>query len=686
MFALYHQQLTETHLQQSLGCLPPCKGSAVKQRHKDCCAIVKPTARLASYGLALLLISGLLPLPCQIGELRADEATTESASTPDSPTKLNIRDAISEVRRLRQQGDLSESVERLRQVDDYVTEHHPGQLQLAADYVLLARAATSKLPQETVDQLFASAAYWLSQEETPQPTLQQRIILVTAIATHQSTRGLLDEAKRSLLDIFDSLQSADPSNASELPTEGFVNLTMQTAWQAMTSGNSNTAIELYQSLLDTIDAELLSLPADQLALVRLGFAWATALDPEQKQIAADRLAEFTSLYPDHRDAAKASGLRIRCLLAANNADELVTACEKHFHDFPDAPETPSLVIELASLDTPLAPAIHDWLVSGKSAEQWPAALIATALAKFGSEFAPADFDQLVTQLTAKDRAGTWTAQVLENCDANDQSAISELIAAAVIGGRIAEATELSIESAARWAGRTSRWSMLLHAAENIDLQDDFAGRTVHVDRLFAEAIYLSGQQSKALAYWKHVVDTRGADDFATLLRCAECAVLADETEEADRRLEPIRQRITEAGEHAATERPLVELLEADLAIRKLQFDKARTRLESVVRAPDSPPNLRARAQWMIGETHLLQENFTEAIDAYRMVEGLDPGGPYHAAALVQAGKAFEQLGRTRQASVCYGTLLERFADSKYASEARHRLSSLPTHTPSRTRR
>jgi len=139
------------------------------------------------------------------------------------------------------------------------------------------------------------------------------------------------------------------------------------------------------------------------------------------------------------------------------------------------------------------------------------------------------------------------------------------------------------------------------------------------------------------------------------------------------------QRIAAAREAAADDRfrlTLVNLLDAELAIRQSDFDQARALLESVVRESDTSANLRGRGQWLIGETWYLQQRFANSIEAYRLVEGIDPGGDWVAASLLQAGKAFEQLDRPQEASVCYGHLLRRFAESPYAATARSRMAAL----------
>ena len=130
-----------------------------------------------------------------------------------------------------------------------------------------------------------------------------------------------------------------------------------------------------------------------------------------------------------------------------------------------------------------------------------------------------------------------------------------------------------------------------------------------------------------------------------------------------------------AGDDAAR-LALIDMLSADLDIRRLQFDRARSTLEKVVQSSQSIATLRGRAQWMIGETYFLQHKFVDAIEAYRRVEGIDPKGPWISVALVQAGKSFEQLGRTREAAVCYSTLVSRVSDSQHASVARRRLAEI----------
>jgi TolA-binding protein len=113
-----------------------------------------------------------------------------------------------------------------------------------------------------------------------------------------------------------------------------------------------------------------------------------------------------------------------------------------------------------------------------------------------------------------------------------------------------------------------------------------------------------------------------------------------------------------------------------LLIRQAKLNESRAMLQRIVRWEEANPEVRCRAQWLIGETFLMQKQYRNAIDAYRRVEAMEASQQWVPAALVQAGRAFEKLGRSREASMCYSGLLQRFADSEHALVARDRLASM----------
>ena len=289
--------------------------------------------------------------------------------------------------------------------------------------------------------------------------------------------------------------------------------------------------------------------------------------------------------------------------------------------------------------------------------------------------------KLTRHLAEIDETGQTVADLLNRMAFEKTEPLAAYLIAPPTGSDV---TESAREAAARWAGRNQKWNMLAMAAASESVDRLSSGRTVAVERLFAESLMQTGKTSEALKWWNHLVDHRNSTDFATLLRCAESeTATGNDTELASQRIALARAAAAQSGKMATT---LVDLLEAELAIRRSRFDGARSLLENVVRGVEIDTELRGRAQWLIGETHYLQHHFAEAIDAYRSVEGVAPESSWVAASMIQAGKSFEQLGRTREAAVCYGNLLARFADSPHADSARRRMAAIsPSQQPPSSR-
>lgn len=84
----------------------------------------------------------------------------------------------------------------------------------------------------------------------------------------------------------------------------------------------------------------------------------------------------------------------------------------------------------------------------------------------------------------------------------------------------------------------------------------------------------------------------------------------------------------------------------------------------------------ARAQFQIGECLFAQERYDEAVRELLRVDILYDYPQWSAAALYEAGRAFEQLRKLGEARRQYRETLERFADSEWAALAQERLERL----------
>ncbi|GAA5510956.1 tetratricopeptide repeat protein [Novipirellula caenicola] len=425
----------------------------------------------------------------------------------------------------------------------------------------------------------------------------------------------------------------------------------------------------------------------------LGAAWAVAMSGKRMGEAADRMIAFLKTYPDHPDAARASQAGIACLKQVGRDDEAEAMIIELFHRWPDSDAAKEVLNQFGAVDIDKIPEPLRNLVLRRDFDQLTPAMTSIAIRIAAAQGDSNAWDRLVNRLGKIDQTGQTTADLLSQLPV---AADAERLALYLLSPPATSTIQAkSRESACRWAGRHERWSMLALASQSTSPAQQDPTRTITMERLFAEALMQTGRRAEAHVWWCHVVDELGADDFATLLRCAETEVSIGEVDRATQRVEAA----TAAAGDDRYRTALVAMLSAELGIRRLRFDEARSDLESVVRSSQVDASLRGRAQWMIGETYYLQQRYVEAIEAYRGVAGIDPDGTWVVASLVQAGKSFEQLGRTRDAAVCYSTLVSRHGDSEFAVLASRRLAALspsdgttptkpgsPSNTPNKTLR
>ncbi len=107
---------------------------------------------------------------------------------------------------------------------------------------------------------------------------------------------------------------------------------------------------------------------------------------------------------------------------------------------------------------------------------------------------------------------------------------------------------------------------------------------------------------------------------------------------------------------------------------RADFDKARAAYQRVIdSSTGAKTETAAMAQWMIGETYFLQKQYDQAIKAYYRVEGLYDYPQWQAAALLQAGKCHEMVGRWSDAISVYTQVISDYQDTQFARKATNRL-------------
>ena len=445
---------------------------------------------------------------------------------------------------------------------------------------------------------------------------------------------------------------------------------------ALSKGAFDAASEAYAVAMTHADER-------QLPTAMLGDAWTTAVRSGPRVAAAQKLAQFVDQFPEHTDAPRAARACAECLKQAGREEDATTMLADLLTRWPDSEPAAEVIRSHSALATDLVPpAVRNWLMQKAKADDLEmldstTTMLGLLIASQQNELVA--WSNLAKHLAKIDQSGQATSDTLARLTDQEQESDAERFAVSLISPDADHpVTPAAREAACRWAGRTARWSMLAMAAEDESPDQTKPERSLAVERLLAEALMQTGRVEAAHRWWVYLADTRQSEDFSTLLRCAEAeTMIGRDASQAAKRIQAAR----DAAGNDDFSITLVNMLESELAIRRSQFDRARGLLEQVVRSAEIDRSLRGRAQWLIGETYYLQQKFPDAIEAYRRVEGIDPGGTWVSASLVQAGKSFEQLGRTREAAVCYGNLLNRFADTAHADLARRRLAAIsPGHT------
>ncbi len=573
--------------------------------------------------------------------------------------------SVSEIDRLITDGDLNAAAEVARQIDSSEPTSFDPTLVLARLAHAFQQAGKVQEAAEFYGRSITASGRPAAQSLSPDKMALVRL----AAASVLIQTGQINDALDALVPTF-----AAGGGVADSHRQMATKLALRTGSAALTSADYKLAFRAYTLALDHASPQ-------EKPVAMLGAAWAIALAGEQPVEAAKQLAAFIHAYPDHTDAARAARACAECLKQAGRDDDANAMLADLLSRWPTSEAAIQVVLNqpAASDSATMAPAVRQWLLTPAATqriESLNAKTLQSALVVAMGNEAADFFDTYARQLARIDKSGQTTADTLQQLADSERPADAERMATLLVSppeGLENEIVPAAREAACRWAGRTQRWSMLALASETESTDSSPPSRTVSVERLFAEALMQTGRTADAHRWWNHLVDVRGAIDFATLLRCAETETsLGKDASLAAKRIAAARQA---AGDDVF-QLSLVHLLEAELAIRQIQFDQARGHLESVIRSTETDAGLRGRAQWLIGETYYLQQKFAQAIEAYRRVEGMDRDGLFVAASLVQAGKSFEQLGRTREAAVCYWGLLNRFAESPHAAMARRRLAAI----------
>ncbi len=429
-------------------------------------------------------------------------------------------------------------------------------------------------------------------------------------------------------------------------------------WALLEAGRPAEAADAFATLLAAAPDDPI---APDAALGR-GRALELAKKPAE---ALDAYALLTAKYPSTTQADLAALARARLLVETRRPEEAAQA----FGQYVDAHPNARTLAGGVGLDTVLS--------------EWGWALIDAGKA----DQADRVFTRLLKEFPDSPNAADARFNLAESAyQARDFTAVATLLTPLVAEG--AKVPPRLIQSALYRLGRT-------HAERK---EWDAAAATF--DRLIAQ--YPDNPYQREARFWRAEVAMQRED-----LKTAEAgfAALASEPSTASdaegfgltvrrRRIQCLVglkrwDDVIEAAKAYRTDAPKdPQLAEVDYArgralLGLARFDESRAAYQAVIDARKGG-DLAARAQWSLGETYFHQRNYRQAIREFLKVDILYDAPTWQAAALFEAGKAYEQLDQWADAAEMYQRLRDKFPKDAKAAEAksllegvRKRLASQP---------
>ncbi|HEX2208273.1 MAG TPA: tol-pal system protein YbgF [Longimicrobium sp.] len=228
--------------------------------------------------------------------------------------------------------------------------------------------------------------------------------------------------------------------------------------------------------------------------------------------------------------------------------------------------------------------------------------------------------------------------------------------------------ELRLDMAAQRAQQDSLFRVLVARTEamldslsdqNVRLRGDFANRLLAIDRQLVQIQELSGQNQAQLAGLRQQIEQSAAE-----ARRAQEAAAAANRDDAQGGSE-------EGGDPQ-------ELYDAALgALRRGSVGTARSGFEEFLRA-NPQHRLAPEAQYNIGQSYEQGREPASAITAYARVVELYPTSTRAPAALLRMGRLELGRGNRTQARTHFNAVVQRYARSPEAGEARTELQRMGT--------
>jgi TolA-binding protein len=197
--------------------------------------------------------------------------------------------------------------------------------------------------------------------------------------------------------------------------------------------------------------------------------------------------------------------------------------------------------------------------------------------------------------------------------------------------------------------------------------------------MLAECLFQRGQYAEALAEFEKVLPAVGASQSLQIIALLHAGQAAGQEREWDKALDLLQQCAQRFGDSAYRHEVQYELGWAKYHLGRTE----EAHQDFLAVAEQHPGELGVRAQFMQGEIAMGKKEYEDAVRIfYRVAFGHGyPDAPkeYHqwqSAAMFDAARCLEQLGKQDAARKLYEDLLAQFPEQDQAQHARKRLEEL----------
>jgi TolA-binding protein len=186
-----------------------------------------------------------------------------------------------------------------------------------------------------------------------------------------------------------------------------------------------------------------------------------------------------------------------------------------------------------------------------------------------------------------------------------------------------------------------------------------------------ESLFKTGRQERAVSHLTRVVEEHGSDPICgpSLLRLGECLAGLQRWARSE---QVFTQYIDRFGDDE-------QWFQAQFGIgwareNQKRYDEAISAYRQVVSRHSGPTA--ARAQFQIGECLFAEKRYEEAARALLKVDILYAYPEWSAAALYEAGRSFEKLGKPVEARAQFKSVIDRYEQTRWAEPASQRLAQV----------